>query len=57
MEAGKKKADKITVPVLFGLNGKAQKSFGADAHHRDAKFVVEVEAGPRGVVPHAVELG
>ena len=49
VETGKKKADKITVPVLFGLNGKPEKSFNADAHHRDAKFVVEVEAG-RAVV-------
>ena len=49
VEAGKKKADKITVPVLFGLNGKFEKSFDADAHHRTAKFVVEVEAG-RAVV-------
>jgi len=49
VEAGKKKADKITVPVLFGLNGRFEKSFDADAHHRAAKFVVEVEAG-RAVV-------
>lgn len=49
VEAGKKKADKISVPVLFGLNGNPEKSFDADAHHRDAKFVVEVEAG-RAVV-------
>ena len=34
---------------MFGLNGKPEKSFDADAHHRDARFVVEVEAG-RGVV-------
>jgi hypothetical protein len=49
VEAGKRKVDKITVPVLFGLNGRPEKSFDADAHHRDAKFVVEVEAG-RAVV-------
>jgi len=49
VEAGKKKADKISVPVLFGLNGTPEKSFDADAHHRGAKFVVEVEAG-RAVV-------
>jgi hypothetical protein len=49
VEAGKKKADKISVPVLFGLNGKSEKSFDADAHHREGRFVVEVEAG-RAVV-------
>jgi len=49
VESGKKKADKITVPVLFGLNGKPEKSFDADAHHRNQNFVVEVEAG-RAVV-------
>ena len=45
VEAGKKKADKISVPVLFGVNGRFEKSFDADAHHRDGRFVVEVEAG------------
>ncbi len=49
VETGKKKVDKISVPVLFGLNGKPEKSFDADAHHREEKFVVEVEAG-RGVL-------
>jgi hypothetical protein len=49
VEAGKKKIDKISVPVLFGLNGKFEKSFEADAYHSAEKFVVEVEAG-RGVV-------
>lgn len=49
VEAGKKKADKISVPVLFGLNGRVEKSFDADAYHEGEGFVVEVEAG-RGVV-------
>lgn len=49
VETSKAKADKISVPVLFGLNGRAEKSFEADAHHPGAGFVVEVEAG-RGVV-------
>ena len=49
VESGKKKADKISVPVLFGLNGRPEKSFDADAHHPSANFVVEVEAG-RAVV-------
>jgi hypothetical protein len=34
---------------LFGLNGQLEKSFDADAFHKEAGFVVEVEAG-RGVV-------
>ncbi|HWM93284.1 MAG TPA: hypothetical protein VN493_21150 [Thermoanaerobaculia bacterium] len=49
VESGKAKADKISVPVLFGLNGRAEKSFEADAYHPKEGFVVEVEAG-RGVV-------
>ena len=49
VESGKAKADKISVPVLFGLNGRAEKSFEADAYHLGEGFVVEVEAG-RGVV-------
>lgn len=49
VEAGKAKADKISVPVLFGLNGQAAKSFEADAFHPGEGFVVEVEAG-RAVV-------
>jgi len=49
VETGKKKHEKICVPVLYGNNGQVTKSFDADAHHRDGKFVVEVEAG-RGVV-------
>jgi hypothetical protein len=49
VESGKKKVDKIPVPVLFGLNGKPEKSFDADAHNREEGFVVEVEAG-RGVL-------
>ena len=48
VETGKKSEDKIHVPVLFGLNGKLEKSFEADAYHADARFVLEVEAG-RGV--------
>lgn len=48
VETGKKRVDKITVPVLFGRNGKAAKSFDADAYHVQGKFVLEVEAG-RGV--------
>jgi hypothetical protein len=48
VETGKKAADKIHVPVLFGLNGQVDKSFDADAYHLESGFVLEVEAG-RGV--------
>lgn len=49
VESGKTKTDRISVPVLFGLNGRPEKSFDADAYHPTEGFVVEVEAG-RGVV-------
>ncbi len=49
VEMSKRSDDKIRVPVLFGLNGKLEKSFEADAYHEAEGFVVEVEAG-RGVV-------
>lgn len=49
VETGKKSAEKIRVPVLYGNNGRVSKAFEADAHHVDGKFVVEVEAG-RGVL-------
>lgn len=48
VETGKRAAEKIPVPVLFGLNGVLEKSFDADAFHETAGMVVEVEAG-RGV--------
>lgn len=49
VEAGKKRGQKVQVPVLFGLNGQMDKCFEADAYHEAAGFVLEVEAG-RGVV-------
>jgi hypothetical protein len=49
VEVGKKNNEKISVPVLFGLNGKLEKCFDADAYHQSEGFVLEVEAG-RGVV-------
>lgn len=48
VETGKKVSEKIHVPVLFGRNGKLEKSFEADAFHKGSRFVLEVEAG-RGV--------
>jgi hypothetical protein len=49
VETGKKKSEKVYVPVLYGNNGKVAKAFEADAHHVPGRFVVEVEAG-RGVI-------
>ena len=51
VESGKSKDGKIPVPVLYGENGKIEKSFFADAYHEHEKYMVEVEAG-RGVVNH-----
>lgn len=45
VEKGKKQEDKIHVPVLYGPNGRLEKSFDADAIHIEHEFVVEVEAG------------
>ncbi len=51
VETGKKKSQKIHIPVLFGINGVVEKAFDADAFHKEARFVIEVEAG-RGVTNH-----
>lgn len=48
VEVGKTAAERIRVPVLFGRNGKLEKSFDADAYNEANNFVIEVEAG-RGV--------
>ena len=45
VEISKKAIDKIKVPVLFGMNGKLEKYFDADAYNEDLKTVIEVEAG------------
>jgi hypothetical protein len=42
---GKKNAEKLKIPVLFGRKGKIDKSFDADAYHQAEGFVLEVEAG------------
>lgn len=49
VEEGKGMKQKILVPVLFGRNGKPEKSFEADAYNEHEKIIVEVEAG-RGVL-------
>jgi hypothetical protein len=45
VETSKKDIDKIKVPVLFGMNGKLEKYFDADAYNEALKTVIEVEAG------------
>jgi len=45
VELGKRANQKIHIPVLFGEQGKSLQSFDADAYNKDAKFVLEVEAG------------
>ena len=45
VETGKGAAQKINVPVLFGLNNRIDKCFHADALSSDGRIVVEVEAG------------
>ena len=45
VETSKKTIDKIKVPVLFGMNGKLEKYFDADAFNEELKTVIEVEAG------------
>ena len=45
VEKGKKKEEKIYVPVLFGINGKVSKYFEADAYNPETKWVLEAEAG------------
>ena len=48
VEKSKRSEDLVAVPVLFGCNGKIEKSFEADAYFEKHGFVIEVEAG-RGV--------
>lgn len=45
VETSKKDEDKIKIPVLYGKNGKLEKSFDADAYSEELKTVIEVEAG------------
>lgn len=49
VESGKSSLQKISVPVLFGLDNRIDKAFNADAVSSDGKIVIEVEAG-RAVV-------
>lgn len=45
IETGKTKAQKIPVPVLFGLNNRIDRAFSADGLSADGRIVLEVEAG------------
>jgi len=45
VEKGKSKLQKISIPVLFGLENAVDKSFNADAVSSDGKIVIEIEAG------------
>ncbi len=45
VERGKKKNQKIHIPVLYGKNGVIEKAFEADGYHKDGRVVIEVEAG------------
>lgn len=53
VEVSKASAHKIHVPVLFGHNGKVEKTFAADAHSPLDRTVLEIEAG-RAIVNNAV---
>lgn len=52
VEAGKKKEQKISRPVLFGENGAPRVSYEIDAFHDELGIAVEVEAG-RGAANNA----
>jgi len=51
VEIGKKANEKIKIPVLFGQNGRMEKSFDADAVNLETRTVIEIEAG-RGYTNH-----
>lgn len=53
VEAGKAKAQKVTLPVLFGPQGRERVRYEVDAVHDELGVVVEVEAG-RGARGNAV---
>ena len=51
VETGKKKNQKIRVPVLFGHKGSVSQAFEVDGWHKKNKIVLEIEAG-RALVNH-----
>ena len=44
-EKSKRAADKIHIPVSYGMNGKVLVAFDADAYKEKTGYVIEVEAG------------
>lgn len=52
VEQGKRAANKLTRPVLFGENGKPTVEYDVDAFHPEHQVVLEVEAG-RGAASNA----
>lgn len=52
VERGKRAANKLTRPVLFGENGRATVEYDVDAFHAEHNVVLEVEAG-RGAASNA----
>jgi hypothetical protein len=53
VELGKRAADRIRLPVLFGDGGRERVAYEVDAFHEDLGIVVEIEAG-RGARGNAV---
>ena len=51
VETGKKKVEKIRVPVLFGEKGVTELAFEVDAWHKEQRIVIEIEAG-RALINH-----
>lgn len=45
VETGKKKDQKIRVPVLYGHQGSISQAFEVDGWHKKNKIVLEIEAG------------
>ena len=45
VETGKKKDEKIRVPVLYGHQGTVAQAFQVDGWHKEQKIVLEIEAG------------
>lgn len=45
VETGKKKEQKIRVPVLFGHQGTISQAFEVDGWHEENRIVLEIEAG------------
>lgn len=53
VESGKRKASRITLPVLFGEQGEARVRYDVDGVHEELGILLEIEAG-RGARGNAV---